>query len=214
MRTPDRDRRRFALFALCTALITALVVIPPGGALSADYTVFPNGTAYSASVQIADTARYEFADVGVLGENVPVTVGNVQLFSDNGSLALFNRSSTPWGGNPSTITFPRGNYTLSFTAPLRDNHLQAIYGKAYRVNVTLPQEFDVRNPLLAGISVGANVTRHADNSTQVTWDKTASFDLRFYTQSRESLLYLFVNFMIVIAIVLLLPFLLTRKKAG
>ena len=180
------------------------------GALSADYTVYPNGTVYTASVQISDVSRYDFADVGVLGENVPINVGNVQL-SGNCSPCEYNWSRQ-WG-SPPFITFPRGNYTISYMAPLRDNHLQANYGKAYRVNVTLPQEFDVRNPLLAGISVGANVTRHEDNTTQVTWSKTASFDLRFYTQSRESLLYLFGNFMIIIGIALLLPFLITRKKA-
>jgi len=97
-------------------------------------------------------------------------------------------------------------------APLRDNHLQANYGRVYQVNVTIPPEFDVRNPLLAGISPGADVTRHTDNRTQVLWNKTAAFDLRFYDQGRESLLYMFGNFMIVIAIVLLLPYFMMRKK--
>ncbi len=90
--------------------------------------------------------------------------------------------------------------------------MQANYGKTYQVNVTIPQEFDVRNPLLAGISPGANVIRHADNTTQLIWNKTAAFDLRFYDQGRESLLYTFGNFMIIIAIVLLLPFFMMRKK--
>lgn len=185
-------------------------MIPPVGALTADYWVYPNGTAYLASVQVTDVSRYEFSDVGILGENVPVTVDNVQL-SGNCSPCDFNWSRQ-WG-SPPFITFPRGNYTVSFMAPLRDNHLQANYGRAYQVNVTIPAEFDVRNPLLAGISVGANVIRHADNTTQVTWNKTAAFDLRFYDQGRESLLYTFGNFMIIIAIVLLLPFFMMRKKA-
>jgi hypothetical protein len=187
------------------------VVIPPAvGALSADYFVYPNGTAYIASVQVTDVSRYEFSNVGILGENVPITVGNVQL-SGNCSPCEFNWSRQ-WG-SPPFITFPRGNYTVSYIAPLRDNHLQANYGRVYQVNVTIPPEFDVRNPLLAGISPGANVTRHADNTTQVNWNKTAGFDLRFYDQGRESLLYMFANFMIIITIVLLLPFFMTRKKA-
>ena len=181
----------------------------PAGALTAEYTVLPNGTAYNASVQISNAAQYEFADVGLLGENVPVSAGNIVL-SGNCSPCTFNWS-TQWG-SPPYITFPKGNYTISYMAPLRDNHLQAMYKKAYNVSVLLPQEFDVRNPLLAGISMGANVTRHADNSTLLTWNRSTSIDLRFYTQNREQLLYLFGNFMIIIAIALLLPYLLMRNK--
>jgi hypothetical protein len=39
-----------------------------------------------------------------------------------------------------------------------------------------------------------------------------SIDLRFYDKSREDLLYLFGNFWIVIAVVLLLPFVITMRR--
>jgi hypothetical protein len=185
------------------------VVLPPAGALSADYWVYPNGTAYCASVDITDASRYEFSAVGILGENVPITVSNVEL-SGNCSPCEYNWSRS-WG-TPPVITFPKGNYTISYMAPLGDNHLQANFGRQYHVNVTIPSTFDVRNPLLATISPGANVIRYPDNTTQVSWNKTAAFDLRFYDQGRESLLYMFGNFLIIIAIVLLLPFFMMRKK--
>ncbi|MDO8872945.1 MAG: DUF5803 family protein [Methanoregula sp.] len=210
MRTPDRDRRRSALAALCAALVILLAAIPAAGALSADYRVFPNGTAYTASVEITDANRYEFAGVGFLGEKVAISVGNVNL-SGNCSPCQFNWSKD-WG-RPSAITFLPGNYTVSYVAPLKDNTLQAGYDNQYNVSVILPAELDVRNPLLASISPGANVTRFADNTTLIQWNKIRTFEIRFYDQWREQLLYLFGNFWIIIAIVLLLPFLLIMKRS-
>jgi hypothetical protein len=109
--------------------------------------------------------------------------------------------------------FLRGNYTVSYIAPLKDNSLQAGYDNLYNVSVMLPAELDVRNPLLASISPGANVTRFADNTTLIKWDKIRTIEIRFYDQWREQLLYLFGNFWIIIAIVLLLPFLLIMKQS-
>ncbi|MFA6225003.1 MAG: DUF5803 family protein [Methanoregula sp.] len=211
MRTPDRDRRRSALTALCAALVILLAAIPAAGALSVDYKILPNGTAYTASVEISDTDRYEFADVGFLGENVVINVDNVTLTGNCSPSCEFNWSKG-WG-RPSAITFLRGNYTVSYVAPLKDNTLQAEYDKPYNVSVTLPAELDVRNPLLTSINPTANVTRFADNTTLIQWNKIRAFEIRFYDQWREQLLYLFGNFWIVFAIVLLLPFLLMMKRS-
>ena len=38
-----------------------------------------------------------------------------------------------------------------------------------------------------------------------------SFDLRFDDQGQEDLLYMFAEFMIILAVILLMPFLLMRK---
>jgi hypothetical protein len=211
MRTPNRNRRRSALAALCTALVILLAVVPAAGALSAEYQVFPNGTAYNASVEITDANRYEFAGVGFLGEKVAINVGNVNLSGNCSPSCRFNWSKD-WG-KPPAITFLRGNYTVSYIAPLKDNTLQAGYDNMYNVSVMLPAELDVRNPLLASISPGANVTRFADNTTLVQWSKIRTFEIRFYDPWREQILYLFGNFWIIIAIVLLLPFLLIMKRS-
>jgi len=187
------------------------MVVPPAGALSAEYRIFPNGTAYQASIEINDTSRYEFADIGFMGENVPITVGDVNLTA-NGMPAEFNHS-TPWG-RPHAITFPKGNYTVSYIAPLRDNHLQGVFQKPYHVNVTVPEEFDVQNPLLAGMSNGANITRFFNNTTLVKWNKSYAFELRFYDKTREELLYFFLQFMgILIVVLVVIPYLLSLKKA-
>jgi hypothetical protein len=211
MRTPDRDKRRSSLAALCAALVILLVTVPPVGALSADYLIFPNGTAYHVSLEINDTSRYEFADIGFMGENVPITVGDVHLMA-NGMPVEFNQSSL-WG-RPQAISFAKGNYTVSYIAPLRDNHLQGVFEKPYHVNVTIPEEFDVRNPLLAGLSTGANVTRFSDNTTLVQWNRSYAFDLRFYDETREQLLYFFLQFMgILVVVLVVIPYILSVRRS-
>jgi hypothetical protein len=186
-------------------------MVPPTGALSADYRIFPNGTAYRLFVEINDTSWYEFADVGFLGENVPVTVGDVHLMA-KGTPVEFN-SSTPWG-RPQAISFPKGNYTISYVAPLRDNHLQGVFEKPYHVNVTIPQEFDVQNPFLAGLSAGANVTRFADNTTLVQWNRSYAFDLRFYDETREQVLFFFLQFMgILVLVLVVIPYVMSLKRS-
>jgi hypothetical protein len=145
-----------------------------------------------------------------MGESVPITVGGINLTAD-GMPVAFNRSA-PWG-QPQVITFTKGNYTVSYIAPLRDNHLQGVFEKPYHVNVTVPQEFDVRNPLLAGLSSGANVTRFSDNTTLVQWNKSYAFDLRFYDEAREQLLYFFLQFMgILVVVLVVIPYLLSLKR--
>ena len=81
------------------------------------------------------------------------------------------------------------------------------------MSVNLPAELDVRNPLLASFSPGANVTRFADYTTLIKWMKIRTIEIRFYDPWREQLLYLFGNFWIIIAIALLLPFLIIMKKS-
>ena len=211
MRTSHGDRRRSALAALCTALVIALLAIPSAGALFANYTVLPNGTAYNASIDITGASDYLFSDVGIMGENVPVQVTDVQL-SGNCSPCTFNWSK-PWGA-PASITFAKGNYTVSYMAPLQDNTLQGTFDRQYQVNVTIPGEFDVRNPLLAGISQEGVATRHGDNTTTVQWNKTMTFNVRFYDTGHEELLWFFLQFMAILVVVLVvIPWLLTRKRA-
>jgi hypothetical protein len=177
--------------------------------LSAEYTVYPNGTAYRAAVDVTDSERYTFADMGFMGEDVPVAVGEVGLTA-NDTPAPFNWSR-PWGA-PVSISFARGNYTVTFTAPLRDNNIRAVYTRPYNVTVVLPQEFQVGNPLLAGMSTGANVTRYPDNTTAIRWAKTYSFDLRFYTKGQEDLLFFFLQFMgILVFVLVIIPYLLSMR---
>ena len=189
----------------------ALFAISPAAALTAEYVVLPNGTAYNASIEVTDATSYTFAGVGLMGENVPIPAGGVGL-SGNCSPACGYNWSRPWGA-PSSISFPEGNYTVSYTGPLQDDNLQGVFDKPYDVNVTIPPEFDVRNPLLAGISPAANITRHADNSTTLRWNETVTFSVRFYDPGHEELLWFFLQFMgILVVVLLVIPYILSVRK--
>ena len=148
--------------------------------------------------------------MGFMGEEVPLTVTEVNLTHD-GIPAAFNWSR-PWGA-PSYISFDKGNYTVSYRAPLKDNNLEAVYQKPYNVTVDLPQEFRVDNPLLAGLSNGANVSRNSDNSTTIQWTKSYGFECRFYSPAQQDLLFFFLQFMGILVIVLVvIPFVMSKRE--
>lgn len=207
MPAPDRDRRGPGVIALCVALILIPVAAE---ALSAEYRVMPNGTAYQGSVEVRDTDRYSFTETGLLGERIPIQAEEITLSGD------CPPPSCPFNATDRfSIAFPKGNYTVHFTGPIRENHFQATFAEPYSVTVTLPAEFDVRNHLIGSRSPGSEVREGPNGSVVVEWNSTRNAELRFYTEDRVTLLTLFSQFWIIIAVVLLLPFLITwKRKAG
>jgi len=116
-----------------------------------------------------------------------------------------------WRGDV-IIQFPRGNYTLSFQGPVHDNHFVAVFDQPRQVSVVLPPRYDVRNPALGMVGNGAVVSDLPDGGMKISWNATRTAEIRFYEKEREDLLYLFANFWVVIAIIMLVPFLLTWRK--
>jgi len=141
----------------------------------------------------------------MLGERIPLEVENVSL-SGKCDPCTFE-----WSGN-SIISFEEGDYTVQYSAPLMENHLSSTFTEPYLVRVTLPPSLSVKNPLLGMVSPGAAIVSMDDGSTVVRWNETRSIELRFYDEGREELLLFFGNFWIILAIVLLLPFLMTWKR--
>jgi len=83
------------------------------------------------------------------------------------------------------------------------------------VQVILPPPFDVRNRFIGSLSPGAEVSEGDGGTAIITWNSTKNAELRFYTENRVTLLTMFGQFWIIIAVVLLLPFLFTwQRKAG
>lgn len=175
-------------------------------ALTAEYRISPDGSSYQGSVELVNASQYSFAETGLLGERLPVQVSNVTLLGK-----CFPPPCTFTWSDRFTISFPEGDYTLRFVAPIRQNTLVAAFPEPYTVVVGLPPGFDVRNALIGSMSAGAKVTEASDGSLTVTWNATRSAELRFYTEERVTMLALFGQFWIVIAIVLLLPFLFSRR---
>ena len=173
--------------------------------LSAEYQVLPNGSAYYGTVQVEKSTGYQFYETGALGERIPVTVSNISL-AGNCEPCTFNASGD------SAINYPLGNYTIYYQGPIRDSHLIASYDSPYNVTVSLPEGLDVRNPFLGVISPGGEARLVNNTSVEIQWTGVKSVEVRFYDQPRESLLYLFGNFWLIIAFVLLTPYVLSMRR--
>jgi len=156
-------------------------------------------------LDIEDAQRYDFYETGMLGERIPLTVHNITLSGDCRPCEVSREGHA-------AITFPKGNYTLSFSGPVCENHLLATFEVPRTVHVRIPPVFDIRNPALGMITPGGVLSAGDDGGVTVTWNATRTAEVRFYDRGREDLLYLFANIWIIIAVVMLLPFLLTRKK--
>ncbi|MCX6699950.1 MAG: DUF5803 family protein [Methanomicrobiales archaeon] len=207
MRAPHRDRRGPCVTLLCLALVSLLAaafVVPVLG-LSIEYRVLPNGTAYDGIVQVEKSTGYQFYETGAMGERLPVKVTNISL-SGACSPCTYNLSGD------SGISYPEGNYTISYQGPVRENHIITSFERPYNVSVVLPWGLDVRNQFLGVVSPGGDITAINNTSVNVNWTGVRSVELRFYDQGRESLLYMFANFWLIIAFVLLTPFLLSMKR--
>ena len=202
MRSSPRDRRGPALAALCLALILISV---PAAAEEAAFRVLPDGTVYEASVQVTSTSEYTFWSPGLMGERVPLQVEDIEVLGSEGPIEYRDRGR-------GVITFPEGNYTITYRAPVRDSYLVAIFDKPYTITVSLPAEFDVRNPLIGMVSPGGIISSGPNGTTEIVWDRVNAMETRFYPPEREVLLTTFGTIWLSVAIVLLLPYFITRKR--
>ncbi|MCC7555634.1 MULTISPECIES: DUF5803 family protein [Methanoculleus] len=203
MRAPHRDRRGPALAALCLALI---LISAPATAQEAVVRVLPDGTAYEASVEVSGS-EHAFWTPGMLGERVPLQVEGLEVLDPSGPVEY---QETGRG----VITFPEGNYTITYRAPVRDNRLVAAFDTPYAVTVALPEGFDVRNPLIGMVSPGGTISAGPNGTTEVAWDRISIVEARFYTPDREILLTTFGTIWVAVALVLILPLLISRRKEG
>jgi len=166
--------------------------------------VLPGGTAYEASVQVTGT-EHTFWTPGMMGERVPLQVEELKVLGPSGPVEYQEAGR-------GVITFPDGNYTVTYQAPVRDNHFVAAFNTPNAVTITLPEGFDVRNPLIGMISPGGVVSTGPNETTEIAWDQIAVAEVRFYTPDREILLTAFGTIWLVVALVLILPFLLSRRR--
>ena len=104
---------------------------------------------------------------------------------------------------------------MRYNGPIVQNHMVVSFSEPYRVVVNVPPGLDVRNRFIGAISPpDATVSEQKDGSLLVTWNATRSAELRFYPPERENWLAWFGQFWIIVAIVLILPFLLSRRKGS
>jgi len=168
--------------------------------------VLPGGTAYEASVVVSGS-EHAFWTPGMMGERVPLQVEDLEVL---GSAGPVEYRETGRG----IITFPEGNYTITYRAPVRDNRLVAAFDAPYAVTVALPEGVDVRNPLIGMVSTGGAISSGPNGTTEISWDRVTVAEVRFYTPDREILLNTFGTIWLAVALVLILPLLISRRRGG
>jgi len=203
MQAPHRDRCGPALAALCLALI---LIAAPAAAQEAVVRVLPDGTAYEASITVTGS-EHTFWTPGMMGERVPLQVEDLEVLGSAGPVEYREEGR-------GIITFPEGNYTITYRAPVRDNHLVVTFDTPYAVTVDLPEGFDVRNPLIGMVSPGAEISAGPNGTTEIFWERIAVAEARFYTPDRVILLTTFGTVWLAVALVLLLPLLISRRRDG
>ena len=201
MQPADRDRSYIACIALCLA---ALILAAPAAGLNAEFSIYENGTGYSATVEIEDAKLYQFNHPGILGEPVPLKVRDIRLSNLSGDVAYETLKE-------SEITFPQGDYILSYESNLDGNYLSTLFQTPYNVTVYLPAVYSIENPLLGYVSRGGSYVVK-DNSTVITWEKTHYSEVRFYDELREIILYAFAMIWITVMVILLFGYYLMRAK--
>jgi hypothetical protein len=168
--------------------------------------VVSDGTAYEASVEVTGS-EHAFWTPGLMGERVPLQVEDIEVLGPSGPVEYKDAGR-------GVITFPEGNYTVTYQAPVRNNHLVAAFDDPYAVTVTLPEGLDVRNPLIGMISPGGVVSSGTNGTAEIAWNRTTGVEVRYYTPDREILLTTFGTIWLAVALTMLLPLLLSRRRGG
>lgn len=199
---PHRDRRRYSVALICLALILCVSSV---SALSANYTVAENGTAYTAEIEVLQTEKYTFTEPGgVMGEPVRITVSNITVFNETGPVNFTGEDS-------GTIEFPKGNYTVRYTAPQKANEFMVVLSDAANITISLPKQYQVENPLLGSVSTGG-VVNTTGNGTTIFWEEERSAQVRYYDAFQEQALIIFGTFWIGLVVIFLVPYLIVRRK--
>ena len=190
----------------CIAVLILLLVVLPASALNVTYQISDDGSGYRAVASVNSTDRFDFGQSGMFGERVPLAVTNISLFQ-NGSNVSFTQEREG-------IRFPVGNYSVWFEGKLSGNTFQTQFSEFGKVSVVIPEKYKVDNPLLTSIQPGGSNITSELNQTRIQWEKARSIDIRFYDSGQESLLSIFGQFWLIIAVMLLLPFLFSRGRQG
>lgn len=200
-------RRNTRVFIGCITTLIILGLFFPVSGLNITYTIADDGARYTAVAILNQTDRYDFVQSGMLGERVPLEVRNVTLLHEGQNVSFRTEREG--------IRFNTSNYTLMFDGAVSGNTFQTQFPDPGRVTIILPEKYNVDNPLLTSIQPGgAGITRGDQNTTLISWEKARYIDIRFYDATQENFLGIFAQFWLIIAVLLLMPFLFAGRRQG
>ncbi|WP_319379224.1 DUF5803 family protein [uncultured Methanocorpusculum sp.] len=159
----------------------------PAAANSAVYFVSDDGTVLTANVTLINQNTFQLVKPGFLGEEVALSVDNLTIQNESGVIEYTQ--------NGKTVTFPAGNYTLTYSANIENGLVYLKYAEPYNVSVYLPERFQTGYLILGTVGTGG-VVSSSDNSSygsMVTFENTTTASFTFYDDVREPLLYIFLG---------------------
>ena len=187
MRSPNRNRPDYRSTALCAVslLLAVLLLAVPAAANTADITVAENGSVVYAEARFSGSS-YLLVTPGLLGEDVAAeNVRDLTLVNESG-VAVEPKNTK------GTLTFPEGNYTLTYSLPISGSFVYGKFADEYDVTVTLPKPYTTGHLILGTVSSGGVISKE-ENKTVVTFNQTKAFSVTFYEENREVILYAFLG---------------------
>ena len=210
MRSTNRNRpdhRSTALGLVILGILTVLLfaAAPAAAENTAYYTVAPNGSVVDADISFTGMDTFYLLMPGFLGEETELTgIKNLTLTNESGAVV------TP-KNNKGTYTFPSGNYTLQYTAPIADSSLYLRYAAPFNVTVYLSDPYTTGNQILGKPSTGGIVT--TDNTTTVvTYTDTKQASIPFYDKNRPLYLGIFIGAWLFIFIICIWRYKALKKR--
>jgi len=162
---------------------------------------------YLATIIGYGIERYAITKPGFLGEIIPAEVANVTITSrdDPALIVLYTEKRGEYSFKP-------GNYTISYDAPVIANGISLSFIDAVDITAIFPPGADLSNRMLATMQPMASSMEIMPNyTTIVTWNNVRHMSVRFSDDRQVQLLWLFAQFLIIIAIFMLLPFFFAPK---
>ena len=197
------------LIAAIAIVLCLCTVAPIVSADNANVTLIitDDRTTYLATILGYEIERYAITEPGFLGETVAAEVSNVTITSLD-DLAL-NVSYTEKRGE---YQFPSGNYSITYDAPIIANGISLSFRDSVDVTAIFPPGADLSNRMLATMQpMASSLDIMPNNSTIAMWDNVRYMSVRFSDENQVRLLWIFFQFLIIVATFLFIPSYLMSK---
>ena len=202
----------FLLLAAPAAADDAAAGTPAGN--TAVYTVAEDGKSFTADIYLTDLDTFPIVAEGLfwgLGGDAELKGITDMVLTDTDTGEVV----TPKAVN-GVLTFPKGNYHLTFTAPIEGglfggNSLYLKYPAKFDVTVYIPNPYTTGHLVLGKINEGG-VVSYTDSGTVVTYTGIEKTTVPFYDKSREMLLYVFAGIWVLVLVIAVARYRSLRKR--
>ena len=199
MRSTYRNRPNHRSTAVCiiSALLLLALLVCPCAANSAEYYLSDDGKTLSVSAELTQQSTFTLVKPGFLDDE-PLVPTEFSIKDETGGNVEYTVSK-------SVVSFPQGNYTITFTQPVSDNLIYAKYPDFYDAKVYLPEKYTTGHLILGTVSSNGVISPSDKEGYAhlITCSKTKTIEVKFYEDGREFWLY---GFIAIWAIVLLIVY--------